>query len=116
MASCPGHEAKYVILSVVRTNLPGFLSSDARSNVMLTRCQAGMVIVTNKDFVDNHANKTLLGKLAIEWSAQYATTWIDWRLRCALNKSAELPGGARAATSTKVVNAHTAAPGSHTSP
>ncbi|PIL32978.1 hypothetical protein GSI_05096 [Ganoderma sinense ZZ0214-1] len=65
--SYQGHEAPLVIVSVVRTSAPGFLKSLNRMNVMLTRCQTGMVVVTNRAFLCGPAQKTLLGKLADHW-------------------------------------------------
>ena len=62
-----GHEAPLVIVSVVRTTAPGFLKSLNRMNVMLTRCQAGMVVVTSRAFLAGPAKRTLLGKLAEHW-------------------------------------------------
>ncbi|RPD58076.1 hypothetical protein L226DRAFT_430012, partial [Lentinus tigrinus ALCF2SS1-7] len=64
----PGHEAAYVIVSTVRTTGAGFLKSLNRMNVMLTRCKAGMVLVTNRIFLCNAGRDTLLGKLAQRWS------------------------------------------------
>ncbi|CCM06043.1 uncharacterized protein FIBRA_08289 [Fibroporia radiculosa] len=61
------HEEEFVIVSTVRTGGPGFLRSQARTNVMLTRCTAGMVIVTNRQFFNNGGRDTLLGKLAEYW-------------------------------------------------
>ena len=53
-----------MIVSVVRTTAPGFLKSLNRMNVMLTRCQAGMVLVTQRAFVQGAGKGTLLGRLA----------------------------------------------------
>ncbi|TBU23034.1 AAA domain-containing protein, partial [Dichomitus squalens] len=63
-----GHEAAYVVVSTVRTTGPGFLRSLNRMNVMLTRCQAGMVVVTNRRFLLDGGRDTLLGKLARRWN------------------------------------------------
>ncbi|TCD66239.1 hypothetical protein EIP91_001642 [Steccherinum ochraceum] len=63
--SFQGHEAAYVLISAVRTVNPGFLRSQTRMNVMLTRCEAGMVVVTRRSFVETQ--DTLLGKLARWW-------------------------------------------------
>ena len=68
-----GHEAPLVIVSVVRTTVPGFLKSLNRMNVMLTRCQAGMVVVTSRAFLCGPAQKTLLGKLADRWGTLVAS-------------------------------------------
>jgi len=77
--SFQGHEAPYVIVSTVRTNSPGFLRSQNRMNVMLTRCQSGMVIVTNRKFLNSHtARGTLLGLMAHHWESERGrlATWI----------------------------------------
>ncbi|PIL32976.1 hypothetical protein GSI_05094 [Ganoderma sinense ZZ0214-1] len=99
--SYQGHEAPLVIVSVVRTSAPGFLKSLNRMNVMLTRCQAGMVIVTNRAFLCGPAQKTLLGKLADHWGSLAAgarpagdspesAAWVD-AMRVA-EGTARLPG------------------------
>ncbi|KAG8790005.1 hypothetical protein FRC12_012947 [Ceratobasidium sp. 428] len=46
-----GHEADYIITSIAKTGAPGFLSSINRLNVLLTRCKRGLVVVTQKSFV-----------------------------------------------------------------
>ncbi|KAI0737249.1 AAA domain-containing protein, partial [Daedaleopsis nitida] len=66
--SFQGHEAPYVIISTVRTTGPGFLRSLNRMNVMLTRCKAGMVVVTNRRFLTGPGRETLLGGLAQRWA------------------------------------------------
>jgi len=89
--SFQGHEADYVIISAVRTNAPGFLCVQNRTNVMLTRCKMGMVIVTNRLFVQDGARSTLLGKLASYWSRGHINDiWIDWR--SVAQKGVDLPG------------------------
>jgi hypothetical protein len=88
-----GNEAEYVIISVVRTTGPGFLSSQNRVNVMLTRCQAGMVIVTNRVFLrTTGAQFTLLGSLAQYWANRHGDlkTWTDWKEIAELK--ADMPG------------------------
>ncbi|KAI0365893.1 hypothetical protein BV20DRAFT_1003272 [Pilatotrama ljubarskyi] len=67
--SFQGHEAPYVIVSAVRTTRPGFLSFQNRMNVMLSRCKAGMVLVTQRAFIDGGGKNTLLGKLVREWES-----------------------------------------------
>lgn len=58
---------------------------------MLTRCEAGMVIVSNKAFVCGAAKWTLLGKLAAHWAEHAnAGVWVDWRDVAA--RTADLPG------------------------
>jgi AAA domain len=59
-----GNEDDYIIISVVRTDKIGFLREDRRANVMLSRCKKGMVLCTNKHFVQDLAKSTLVGKLA----------------------------------------------------
>ena len=88
---CSGNEADYVILSSVRTKLPGFLNSQPRMNVALTRCRKGMVVVTNKGFLEHAGKGTLLGKLCRTWSRHCDDTyWID--RKAMLNNSVALPG------------------------
>ena len=50
-----------------------------RLNVMLTRCKAGMVLVTQRAFLHNAGKKTLLGKLATHWEARMgmSNAWVD---------------------------------------
>lgn len=82
LTSTTGNEAEYVILSIVRTTGPGFLVSQNRSNVMLTRCKAGLVIVTNRIFLrTTGAQYTLLGNLAHHWTQRHgeSKTWKDWK-------------------------------------
>ena len=74
--SSPGHEAPYVIVSTVRTTRPGFLCMLNRMNVMLTRCNTGMVLVTNRRFLNDAGRDTLLGKLARRWNGS-SNAWID---------------------------------------
>jgi hypothetical protein len=84
-----GNEADYVILSSVRTQQPGFLNSQPRMNVALTRCRKGMVAVTDKSFLQGAGRSTLLGQLCSAWS-QYRDPWIGWKTMLA--NSVELPG------------------------
>lgn len=85
-----GNEADYVILSTVRTQRPGFLTSQPRINVALTRCRKGMVVVTNKHFLHERGKKTLLAQLCHAW-LQHCDTWIDWKVMLS-NESVALPG------------------------
>ncbi|KAI0251225.1 AAA domain-containing protein [Lactifluus subvellereus] len=87
--SFQGNEADYVILSSVRTQQAGFLNSEPRMNVALTRCRKGMVVVTDKRFLQGAGRCTLLGQLCHAWS-QHRDTWIDWKV--ILGGSVELPG------------------------
>ena len=63
----------------MRTTSPGFLRSLNRMNVMLTRCQAGMVLVTQRAFLRGSGQKTLLGVLAKHWQARVGESiaWVD---------------------------------------
>ena len=79
-----------MILSSVRTKQPGFLKSQPRMNVALTRCRKGMVVVTDKGFLQGKGKKTLLGKLAHSWSNHHDACWNDWN--AVLNNSVALPG------------------------
>ncbi|KAI0712797.1 hypothetical protein C8T65DRAFT_544864, partial [Cerioporus squamosus] len=58
-------------------------------NVMLTRCTAGMVLVTNRNFLSNFGRDTLLGKLAQRWGTR-RDVWID--PPGLADRSASLPG------------------------
>jgi hypothetical protein len=79
-----------VILSSVRTTQPGFLRSQPRMNVALTRCCKGMVVVTNKCFLQREGRSMPLGKLSSTWSQHHKACWIDWKAM--LNNSVALPG------------------------
>ena len=83
-----------MIISAVRTERPGFLCAVRRNNVMLTRCKKGMVIITNKIFIERSAERTLLGKLAQHWEARRLDEdiWIDWRDITSTDRDAKLPG------------------------
>ncbi|KAF8483857.1 hypothetical protein DFH94DRAFT_646017 [Russula ochroleuca] len=58
-------------------------------NVALTRCRKGMVVVTDKCFLQRMGNM-LLGELCHTWSQRHEACWIDWKAM--LNNSAALPG------------------------
>ncbi|KAJ6576608.1 P-loop containing nucleoside triphosphate hydrolase protein [Mycena vulgaris] len=64
--SFQGNEDDYVILSTVRTEKIGFLAEVRRVNVMLSRCKKGMVICTNRTFLQGAAKDSLVGLLASE--------------------------------------------------
>jgi hypothetical protein len=86
-----GNESDYVIVSVVRTDRPGFLQSLQRMNVMLSRCKKGMVVVTNGDFLKGSGGKTLLGKMSRHWSSIAGRNiWVSWR--DVMNGCVDLPG------------------------
>ncbi len=59
-----GNEADIVLVSIVRSRDPGFLRSEQRMNVMLTRCRRGLVIVSSRSFLLGPGRSTLVGKLA----------------------------------------------------
>ncbi|KAF9459527.1 P-loop containing nucleoside triphosphate hydrolase protein [Collybia nuda] len=89
--SFQGNEAKYVLISVVRSGRPGFLTSLNRMNVMLTRCQAGLVIVTSRFFLRGGGQDTLLGKLAKHWEQGRGDgAWVEWR--SVASEEVDLPG------------------------
>jgi AAA domain len=79
-----------VILSSVRTKWPGFLKSQPRMNVALTRCRKGMVVVTDKSFLQGKGKKTLLGQLCGTWSKHHGACWND--RKAVLNDLVALPG------------------------
>jgi hypothetical protein len=58
-------------------------------NVALTRCRKGMVVVTDKRFLQGAARNTLLGQLCRAWT-QHRDAWIDWKDM--LSDSVALPG------------------------
>jgi hypothetical protein len=58
-------------------------------NVALTRCRKGMVVVTDKSFLQRTGNM-LLGELCYTWAQHDESCWIDWKAM--LNNSAALPG------------------------
>ena len=68
-------EEDYIIVSVVRTEKPGFLTNTRRTNVMLSRCKRGMVICASREFLDGKAKAMLMGRLSLEWK----DGWISWR-------------------------------------
>ena len=61
-----GNEDHFIIISVVRSKELGFLKSTCRSNVMLTRCQRGMYIVSSRAFLEGKGADSLVGKMATE--------------------------------------------------
>jgi hypothetical protein len=66
-------------------------------NVALTRCRKGMVVVTDKRFLQGAGRHTLLGQLSHFWS-QHRDTWIDWK--AILSGPVELPGLPRPSSSS----------------
>ena len=92
IVSALGNEAKYVIVSLVRSSRPAFLRSVRRMNVMLTRCRQGLIIVSSQAFLGpgGKGSDTLLGKLVQHWQSKYSQTWVGWN--SVLNASVDLPG------------------------
>lgn len=72
-----GNEEDYIIISLVRSRDLGFLADKRRMNVMLSRCKRGMVIFTNKAYVEKYAGpgKSLIGELVYNWYDGEA--WIE---------------------------------------
>lgn len=91
--SFQGNEADYILVSAVRTSGAGFLRSRERINVMLTRCKKGMVIISNRNFLeDGPGRATMIGRLASHWKGNHgeSATWVDWRH--VAEKRADMPG------------------------
>jgi regulator of nonsense transcripts 1 len=63
IAAISGNEDDYIIVSVVRSVKLGFLTDARRVNVMLTRCKKGMIICSNRTFLEGPAAHTLVGKM-----------------------------------------------------
>ncbi|KAH9068366.1 AAA domain-containing protein [Lactarius deliciosus] len=64
--SFQGNEDHVIVISLVRSKALGFLSSVRRTNVMLTRCQRGMYIVSSRTFLLGKGADSLVGKMAAE--------------------------------------------------
>jgi hypothetical protein len=91
-ATRKGNEADHALISVVRTARPGFLNSQNRVNVMLTRCKKGMVIVSSKSFLGmKPVQPTLLGRIKAHWERRYGeqACWVTRKE--ILNRTAVLP-------------------------
>ncbi|QRV83825.1 ATP-dependent DNA helicase [Ceratobasidium sp. AG-Ba] len=71
--SFQGNEADYIITSIAKTGGPGFLNSINRLNVLLTRCKRGLIVVTQKEFVQR-AGGLLLGLL---YSLEPYDPWVS---------------------------------------
>jgi hypothetical protein len=71
-----GNEDDYIIISLVRTQRIGFLRDFRRLNVMLTRCKKGMIICTDKVFVNSIASSTPIAELA---KALGNDVWVPWK-------------------------------------
>lgn len=55
-----------IIISIVRSKALGFLASMRRTNVMLSRCQRAMYIVSSRAFLEGRGADSLVGKMAAE--------------------------------------------------
>ncbi|TFY79098.1 hypothetical protein EWM64_g4915 [Hericium alpestre] len=71
-----GNEEDYILISVVRSSKPGFLSNERRANVMLSRCKRGMFIFSSRTFLGGPGSHTLVGRLAAECGER---AWISSR-------------------------------------
>jgi superfamily I DNA and/or RNA helicase len=69
-----GNEDDFILISLVRSRELGFLKSTRRTNVMLTRCKMGMIIVTSRAFMKKDGNNSLVGKLL---SSIGEDAWVD---------------------------------------
>lgn len=57
-----------------RGNPLGFLKNARRSNVMLSRCKKGLLVLAQRSFLESdNARETLVGKMASEWE-----NWSEW--------------------------------------
>lgn len=62
-----GNEADHIIISLVRSDKPGFLKNMRRANVLLTRSKQSMIICSSRKFLlDGKGSETLMGILARE--------------------------------------------------
>ncbi|KAJ3570489.1 hypothetical protein NP233_g4369 [Leucocoprinus birnbaumii] len=74
--SFQGNEDDFIIICLVRTDHVGFLRDKRRVNVMLTRCKRGMVICTDRNFLNEVAKDSLVTRLA---NATGNAAWVDWQ-------------------------------------
>jgi superfamily I DNA and/or RNA helicase len=63
---------------VVRSKGLGFLTSTRRTNVMLTRCQRGMYIVSSKVFLEGKGANSLVGMMAAELG-KWPGAWLTYK-------------------------------------
>ncbi|KAK1231571.1 hypothetical protein PQX77_005305 [Marasmius sp. AFHP31] len=61
--SFQGNEEDFIIISLVRSRSIGFLSNQRRTNVMLSRCKKGMIVVTSQGFLTGIGSQSLVGDL-----------------------------------------------------
>lgn len=68
---------------------------------MLTRCSAGMVIVSSRAFLEHNGKDTLLGKMAQYWVSRCGRekAWVDWR--AVVENKVNLPGAPAKHAATK---------------
>ncbi|KAG1804546.1 AAA domain-containing protein [Suillus subaureus] len=71
--SFQGNEEDYIVISLVRSTVLGFLADLRRTNVMLTRCKKGMIICTNQKFMKGAGRNSLVGSLL----KYYEHEWIE---------------------------------------
>ncbi|KAJ3570490.1 hypothetical protein NP233_g4368 [Leucocoprinus birnbaumii] len=74
--SFQGNEDDFIVISLVRTNRIGFLRELRRVNVMLTRCKKGMIICTNRGFINGVGSESLVAVLA---KAVGNEAWVLWK-------------------------------------
>ena len=76
--SFQGNEEDHIIVSIVRTSGPGFMTNQQRTNVMLSRCRESMMICTNRGFLQHKSvAETLVGQFAKEHVPK--TGWVTLR-------------------------------------
>lgn len=73
-----GNEDHVIIISVVRSQALGFLANLRRTNVMLTRCQRSMYIVSSRAFLEGRGADSLVGRMAAELG-QRPGAWLTLR-------------------------------------
>ncbi|KAK1236205.1 hypothetical protein PQX77_000549, partial [Marasmius sp. AFHP31] len=61
--SFQGNEEDFIIISLVRSCSTGFLSNKRRTNVMLSRCKKGMIVVASQGFLMGKGSQSLVGDL-----------------------------------------------------
>lgn len=61
---------------MVRTHKAGFLTNKRRTNVMLSRCKIGMVVIANRTFLMENidAKETLIARLAMELDVEWISS------------------------------------------
>ena len=71
--SVQGQEADIIVLSLVRTEKPGFLANEKRLNVAMTRAKKRLIVVSCSAFLEEsrRAGKTLIGKMHSSLKPRY---------------------------------------------